>query len=212
LCFKNQAIALEELIRIRYNRFGLDMIDQNKEKIFIRLASKDDLSAIQTLMKESMQVLGQGHYSTQQIQSCCQYVCVPDLRLIEDQTFFVVTTGPEKTIVGCGGWSFRKTLYAGPSAVPQKEDERLNPERDFARIRAMFVSPFQSGKGIGSKILSASEQAARAYGFKKGILGATLSRLAFYQSKGWISTRTEQTALPDGVVIDVVTMEKELCL
>ena len=52
---------MEELIRIRYNRFRLDMTDQNKEMIFIRLASKDDLSAIQTLMKESMQVLGQGH-------------------------------------------------------------------------------------------------------------------------------------------------------
>jgi GNAT superfamily N-acetyltransferase len=202
----------EELIRICYNSSRLDMTEQNKEKICIRLASKNDLSAIQSLMKESMQVLGEGHYSTQQIQSCCEYVCVPDLRLIEDQTFFVVTAGPQETIVGCGGWSFRKTLYAGPSAAPQKEDERLNPEQDFARIRAMFVSPSQSGKGIGSRILSASEQAARAYGFKKAILGATLSGLAFYQSKEWISTRTEQTALPDGIVIDVVTMEKTLCL
>jgi GNAT superfamily N-acetyltransferase len=188
------------------------MINQSEQRVCIRLASKSDLSAIQTLMKESMQVLGQGHYSMQQIQSCCQYVCVPDLRLIEDQTFFVATTGSEATIIGCGGWSFRKALYAGPATVPEKEDELLNPERDLARIRAMFVSPFHSGKGIGSKILSASEQAARVYGFKKGALGATLSGLAFYQSKGWISTRTERTTLPDGCVIDVVTMEKELCL
>ena len=187
------------------------MANRNEEKICIRLASKNDFSVIQILMKESMQVLGQGYYTAQQIQSCCQYVCVPDLRLIEDQTFFVVTAGNDNTIVGCGGWSFRKTLYAGPSADSNK-DEWLSPERDSARIRAMFVSPFHSGKGIGSRILSASEQAARVYGFKKGILGATLSGVAFYQSKGWMSTRTEQTALPDGVVIDVGTMEKELCL
>lgn len=183
---------------------------QNKERICVRLASKEDLSAIQALMKESMGVLGQGYYSQQQIQSCCQFVCVPDLRLIEDQTFFVVTAGDEKTMVGCGGWSFRKTLYAGPSAASPKEEERLNPERDFARIRAMFVSPSYSGKGIGSRILSASEQAAKTYGFKRGTLGATLSGLAFYQSKRWISINTQQVALPDGVVIDVVTMEKEL--
>lgn len=137
------------------------MINQSEQRVYIRIASKNDLSAIQTLMRESMQVLGQGHYSTGQIQSCLQYVCVPDLQLIEDKTFFVVTTGPEETIVGCGGWSFRKTLYAGPSAVPQKEDERLNPERDFARIRAMFVSSSHSGKGIGSKILSASEKCGK---------------------------------------------------
>ena len=187
------------------------MTDQNEQKISVRLASKEDLSAIEVLMKESLKVLGQGHYSMQQIQSCCQYVCVPDLRLIEDQTFFVAIAGSEETIVGCGGWSFRSTLYAGPSTIPKKE-ERLNPERDCARIRAMFVNPSQSGKGIGSRILSASEQAAKTHGFKKGILGATLSGVAFYQSKGWVSLGAEQTALPDGVVIDVVTMEKTLCL
>lgn len=186
------------------------MIDQNERKIYIRLASQDDLSAIEALMKESLNILGQGHYSTQQIQSCCQYVCVPDFRLIEDQTFFVAITEGEGTIIGCGGWSFRSTLYAGPSTPPQREG-RLNPERDFARIRAMFISPSQSGKGIGSRILAASEQAAQAHGFKKGILGATLSGVAFYRSKGWVSVGMEQTALPDGVVIDVVKMEKILC-
>lgn len=179
-------------------------------KIWIRPATKNDLREIESLMKDSMQILGQGHYSLQQVQSCCQYVCVPDLRLIEDQTFFVATLNGDAKIVGCGGWSFRSTLYAGPSAPSQKDSETLHPERDFARIRAMFVSPSQSGKGIGSQILSASEQAARAYGFKKGRLGATLSGLAFYQSKGWIPIKTEHSTLPDGIVIDVVTMEKPL--
>lgn len=183
------------------------MIDRSKEKICIRPACKDDLPAIQALMKESMQGLGQGHYSTPQIESCCRYVCVPDFQLIEDQTFFVAVSA--ETIVGCGGWSFRNTLYAGLSTTPQKEG-RLNPERDCARIRAMFVSPTQSGKGIGSQILSTSEQAAKAHGFKRGALGATLSGLAFYESKGWVSTGVDRTALPNGVVIDVVTMEKDL--
>lgn len=183
------------------------MTDCGKKEIYLRLASKEDVPAIQAVMKESMAVLGRGYYSASQIESCCRYVCVPDLQLIEDRTFFVAINAG--VIVGCGGWSFRSTLYAGPSAAPQK-GEKLNPEKDCARIRAMFISPSQSGKGIGSRILSASEQAAKAYGFKRGALGATLSGVAFYQSKGWVSTGTEQTALPDGVVIDVVKMEKDL--
>lgn len=175
------------------------------KKISIRVATKGDLEAIEALMKRSMKVLGQGHYSAQQIQSCCQYVCVPDSELIQDQTFFVAISG--ETIVGCGGWSYRKTLYAGPSKSTQ-EGAVLNPEKDPARIRAMFIEPTESGKGIGSLILSHSEKAAQEHGFQTGTLGATLSGLAFYQSKGWISVAQEPATLQDGVVIDVVKMEK----
>lgn len=183
------------------------MTDQTNKDICIRLASLDDVGPIQALMKESMQALGEGYYSASQIASCCRHVCVPDLQLFADQTYFVAVMAG--TIVGCGGWSFRPTLYAGSSASSPKE-QRLHPDRDCARIRAMFVSPSQSGKGIGSRILAASEEAAKKYGFKRGALGATLSGLAFYRSKGWVSTGTEQTTLPDGVVIEVVTMEKDL--
>ena len=176
-----------------------------KNKIDVHLATKEDLEAIETLMKRSMRILGQGHYSEQQIKSCYQYVCVPELQLILDQTFFVAVS--DEMIVGCGGWSFRRTLYAGPSKSSQ-ETTILNPEKDPARIRAMFIEPSESGKGIGSLILSQSEKAARERGFRKGVLGATLSGLAFYKSKGWSSIAHEPATLPDGTIIDVVRMEK----
>ncbi len=172
----------------------------------VRIAVQEDVDRIRALMKESMRVLGEGYYTKEQIQSCCQFVCVPDLQLIEDGTFFVAAKD-DGSLVGCGGWSFRKTLYAGPSALPQNATA-LNPEQDAARIRAMFTSPSERGKGIGSLILTASENAAKTRGFKKGRLGATLSGLAFYQSKGWRPVGKENAILPDGVLIDVVTMEK----
>lgn len=157
-------------------------------------------------MKRSMRTLGEGYYSAQQIDSCCQFVCVPDRQLIEDQTFFVAIT-KEGLIVGCGGWSFRNTLYAGPENT-SKKSSKLNPSIDSARIRAMFVDPSQSGKGIGSLILSESEKAAKAYGFSRGTLGATLSGLSFYTAKGWNRVSEEQATLPNRVAICVVQMEK----
>jgi GNAT superfamily N-acetyltransferase len=175
------------------------------KKIAIRFAIREDLEAIEKLMKHSMRILGRGHYSQQQIESCCRYVCVPDLQLILDQTLFVAVS--DQTIVGCGGWSFRKTLHAGPLKSSQ-DVAILNPEKDSARIRAMFVEPSESGMGIGSLILAHSERAAQEHGFQNGMLGATLSGLAFYQSRGWASVAQEPATLQDGVVIDVVRMGK----
>ncbi len=172
----------------------------------IRLARINEVEQIEALMKSSMKALGVGHYSTNQINSCCQFVCVPDQQLIEDETFFVVLT-KTGAIVGCGGWSFRDKLYAGPSETPRKA-EKLNPLTDPARIRAMFVDPTYGGKGIGSLILNHSEKAAKAKGFTKGALGATLSGLSFYKAKGWNKVSEEEAILPDGTSIQVVQMEK----
>ena len=172
----------------------------------IRLAVLDDVHDIEDLMKRSMKILGVGHYSEAQIDSCCQFVCVPDKQLIVDQTYFVVKTESGR-MVGCGGWSFRNKLYAGPSDGPQKSD-LLDPLVDSARIRAMFIDPEYSGQGIGTMILEHAEQAAAAQGFLRGALGSTMSGFAFYKSKGWAATREEQAMLPNGIAIGVIQMEK----
>ncbi len=174
--------------------------------INIRLGEITDLEQIESLMRRSMQILGMGHYSEAQINSCCQFVCVPDKQLIEDKTFFVVET-EAGMLVGCGGWSFRNKLYAGPTNIPQKIDQ-LNPLTDSARIRAMFTDPSYGGKGIGSMVLDRSEKSAKAQGFSKGALGATLSGLSFYTAKGWNKLSEEQAILPDGTTIQVIQMEK----
>lgn len=174
--------------------------------MMIRRANLDDLELIEALMKRSMKRLGVGYYSPEQIDACCQFVSVPDRQLIEDQTFFVVIA-EDGTMVGCGGWSFRDKLYAGPLDGPQKSN-RLNPLTDPARIRAMFVDPDYGGKGIGSRILEQSEKAARAEGFLKGALGATMSGLSFYRAKGWADISEEQAVLPNGIAIKVVQMTK----
>lgn len=175
-------------------------------KITIRLAELNDLEQIESLMKRSMKILGVGYYSEEQIDSCCQYVCVPDRQLIEDKTYFVVIT-EAGAMVGCGGRSLRNKLYAGPSDAPHKGNQ-LNPLTDPARIRAMFIDPEYSGKGIGSLILNQSEKAAKSYGFSKGALGSTVSGLSFYMAKGWKKVSEEQALLPDGITIKVIQMEK----
>jgi hypothetical protein len=61
-----------------------------------------------------------------------------DRQLIRDGTYFVVER--EGQIIGCGGWSKRKTLFRG-DAIKTGMDMELDPKRDSARIRAFFVHP-----------------------------------------------------------------------
>ena len=179
------------------------MINKN---VAVRLATVSDIDSIEQLMKRSMMILGKGYYTEKQLEACCRFVCVPDRQLIEDQTFFVAVA-EGGVVVGCGGWSFRNKLHAGPK-LDDSKNLSLNPSFDHARIRAMFVDPAHSRKGIATKIMEASIQAAKLYGFSKGILGATLSGVDFYISKGWKHLVEEESELPDGTSITVVTMEK----
>ena len=175
----------------------------------LRLAQKKDIPSIEALMKESMRTLGRGFYTDDQIASCCEYVCVPDWQLIEDQTFFVLE-GHKNELIGCGGWSYRNKLYAGPKSSAEHTSSTLHPEKDSAKVRAMFTHPSHAGKGIGTRILLAAIDGAKKSGFRSAALGATLSGLPFYRAKGWKAVKTDEATLPDGVTIGVVHMHHSL--
>ena len=184
----------------------------NKDRVSpdlkIRKATIRDMNEIESVMKRSMELLGQGHYTPEQVQSSMNYVCVPDEQIITDGTYYVVEN-ENGVMLACGGWSFRNKLYAGPKVETQKDD-KLDPTKDRARIRAMFVLPNISSKGLGTLILKTSEEAAKAYGFSRGALGATESGLAFYKAKGWTILKEDIATLPDGVKLKVTQMEKDL--
>lgn len=182
--------------------------DEVSDGLTIRVATIQDKNEIESVMKCSMGRLGQGHYTPEQVRSSMKYVCVPDQTIIVDGTYYVVEN-ENGVILACGGWSFRNKLYAGP-VNHLDEDEKLNPKRDKARIRAMFVLPTTSSKGLGTLILKTSEESAKANGFIRGALGATESGLAFYKAKGWVAMHEDIAVLPDGVQLKITHMEKEL--
>ena len=61
-----------------------------------------------------------------------------DTQLIIDETYFCVKI--KDTMVGCGGWSMRSTLYGGNHSK-NRDKKRLNPKSDRGRIRAMYTHP-----------------------------------------------------------------------
>jgi GNAT superfamily N-acetyltransferase len=99
--------------------------------------------------------------------------------------------------------------YAGP-AESQGDADRLDPRSEPTRIRAMFTAPDVARRGVGRAILAAAEDAARAAGFRRARLGATLSGEAFYRRSGYVDIGRETAPLPDGTGIAAIMMEKHL--
>jgi GNAT superfamily N-acetyltransferase len=170
-----------------------------------RLAVPRDTPKIQELMRASVLEVFPRFYDERQVASAAVHIAQLDPQLIEDGTYFVHEVGGE--IVACGGWSRRNKLYAGPEA--SSDDLRLlDPAREPARVRAMFVRGDWTRRGLGRAILESSERAARAEGFKGLVLGATLPGELLYRAFGFCETDRFMMTLPDGVQVECVAMER----
>jgi GNAT superfamily N-acetyltransferase len=112
-----------------------------------------------------------------------------------------------KKIVGCGGWSKRKTLF-GSDYGSGREDGLLDPRCDNARIRAFFVHSDFARRGIGSKILETCENAATEAGFKGFALGATIAGERLYRERGYQAIEWIGTPLVNGASLPIIRMSK----
>ncbi|MGB6874600.1 MAG: GNAT family N-acetyltransferase [Candidatus Acidiferrales bacterium] len=193
-----------------------DAIDTRRAKpekpVRIRLAETEDVPALAALIDLSVHGLQAQDYSPAQIELALRTVYGVDTQLIADGTYFVAEeAGAElpALVAGCGGWSKRKTLYGG-DAWTARENDLLDPLRDAAKIRAFFVRPDRSRRGIGTMILSACETAAKAAGFTRCEMGATLTGAPFYRSKGYTELEHMEVPLPGGESLPIIRMAKML--
>jgi len=174
-------------------------------RVTIRQAVLEDAQALQVLIVESVRRLQAAHYSPEQMEGALGTVFGVDTQLIRDGTYFIAEV--DSTVIGCGGWSRRKTLF-GSDHVPRKDDAWLDPQQDAARIRAFFIHPDWARRGIGSQILEACEAAATAQGFSRFELVATLPGEPMYNARGFVATERFNVPLPNGAQLPVVRMTK----
>ncbi|MEP6568215.1 MAG: GNAT family N-acetyltransferase [Acidobacteriota bacterium] len=174
----------------------------------IRLASLSDVPALEQLIRDSVRALSVSYYSTAQIASALTHVFGVDTQLIVDGTYYVAECGQE--LAGAGGWSKRKTLFGGDQSKADYLDALLAPGVEAARIRAFYVHPHWSRKGVGSTILMRCEAAARSAGFSSIELVATLPGEPLYIAKGYEKTEAMEIETPDGESLPAFRMSKSL--
>lgn len=170
-----------------------------------RLATMDDLSALRNLMEAAIAELQRSYLSAEQIASS-RTIMGLDTQLITDQTYFVVES--EGQLAGCGGWSRRGTLYGGDQ-TPGRSAALLDPGTEPARVRAMYTHPAHVRKGVGRLILGLCEAAAKAEGFRRVELMATLSGLPLYTACGYVVVERIEDAR-GGTPVPLARMQKIL--
>ena len=186
----------------------------------LRLAVPEDVPLLEELIEASVRGLQTEDYTAAQIEGALATVFGVDSQLIADGTYIVAearsaananaeATDKESqwTIVGCGGWSKRKTLY-GSDHWTDREDALLDPEHDAAKIRAFFIHPDWARQGVGSKILQACEDAAHSAGFRRYEMGATLTGAKLFGRKGYVPVKPISVPLDNGETLPVIHMEK----
>jgi GNAT superfamily N-acetyltransferase len=187
----------------------------NDADLRLRPATHADIPAIRDLIRSSWLGLGPRRYTPEQVAANLEHGGVGvDPQLVEDGTYFVVEALGK--LVACGGWSDREKLFgrgarAGPRPggdVSGDPSRRLDPATEAARIRAFFVAPDWSGRGLGARVLEHCERAAREAGFHRFVLAATLNGEPFYARYGYVAEEPFEADL-GGVPVPMVRMAKQ---
>jgi GNAT superfamily N-acetyltransferase len=178
------------------------------EPLTHRIATMNDLAALRALMARAIEELQHDFLSPAQV-AASHKVMGLDTQLIADGTYLLVEDGAG-VIAGCGGWSYRATLYGGDDSVVAREPQALDPATDAAKIRAMYVNPDFKRRGIGRMVLTLCEDAARAAGFGRAEMMATMAGVPLYRACGYQPVEAIESAPIDGVRVPLLRMEKPL--
>ena len=174
-----------------------------------QLAQMDDLESLRALMKRAINQLQDDFLTPEQV-IASQHVMGLDTQLIRDRTYFMLMI--DGVLAGCGGWSWRATLYGGDASVVTREPEILDPTKDAARVRAMYTDPGFVRRGVGRMILTLCEDAARAHGFSRAEMMATMAGVPLYAACGYAPIEHVISKPINGVTVPLIRMGKALSI
>ena len=186
------------------------LVQREVSVLKLRVATMSDVQSLNALIAASARQLSAGFYSPEQVEALIVHVFGVDTQLIDDGTYYVIGDADRQHgPMAAGGWSFRRTLYGGDQAK-SGEDTRLNPASDAARIRAFFVHPQFARRGLGRQLYAECERAARAAGFRRMELMATMPGVPLYAALGFSAIEPTSVRLAGDVDVPLVRMERAI--
>ena len=183
------------------------MIPDEGRTTVLRPARSDDVPELEALISRSGRELSLGYYTPEQAEAITLHVFGVDTQLIADGTYFAIEHNGR--IVACGGWSKRRTLF-GADRTKDAADPLLDPILEPARVRAFFVEPKMSRRGLGRQLMARCLQEAVAAGFHSMELVATLPGEPLYLASGFNVIERFDLQLPGNVNVPVSRMRRGL--
>lgn len=172
-----------------------------------RVATVDDVPAVQALIAQSVRELSAGYYTPAQIEAALIEVFGVDTQLITDGTYYVIDAAAG--VVAAGGWSFRRTLFGGDQ-MKGAADPKLDAATEPARIRAFFVHPGWARRGLARELYAQCSRAALAAGFRAFELMATLPGEPLYSALGFSAIERTSIPLAGALELSLVRMTRRI--
>ena len=173
----------------------------------LRPATLSDIPALQTLIDASARALSAGYYTDAQIEAAATHVFGVDSQLIRDGTYYVIEAVGQP--IAAGGWSARRTLYGGDQ-MKDGEDPRLDPATEAARIRAFFVHPAWTRRGLARRSYDTCSDAAWRAGFRRFELMSTRPGEPLYLALGFVAVEPVVRRLPGDVDVEFTRMSRAI--
>lgn len=187
------------------------MTSPGKPPFSHRWATDNDIPAITAIMNAAIAELQRGFLTPCQI-AASQELMGLDTQLIDDGTYLVIEAASADSgteIVGCGGWSRRRTLFGG-NHTAGRDASLLDPASDAAPVRAMYTRPDWTRRGIGRLVIELCEAAARTAGFSRTQLMATLSGEPLYLACGYRPMERIEVPTAKEITVPLIRMEKSI--
>ena len=175
--------------------------------LLVRAARRADIPALGRLIRRSARALGQGFYSDAESEAAIAHVFGVDSDLVADGSYFIAED-EDGALLGCGGWSQRRTLFGGDNFLGRATGF-LNPAEDAALIRAFFVAPQAARMGVATRLLAECEARAIAAGFTRIALMATLPGVPFYAARGYAANGEVEQPCGD-ICVRFVSMSRNV--
>jgi GNAT superfamily N-acetyltransferase len=156
-----------------------------------RAMAEDDIAAVRELHARSFVGLAQAAHTAAQIAG--------HVALIEDEAYadelrrcHIGLALDGERIVATAGWLEMADQIA------------------TARIRKVFVDPALARRGLGSRMVRRAEADALRSGYRRLVVRANLNAVPLYEQLGYVASGQALMAVPGGVTLPVVMMEKPL--
>jgi len=164
---------------------------QSLKALSITPYDEQDLPQLRALHALSFKALAGGEHSAEQIFAHIRYMSTDDYAVDVARSNMLCARDARGCLRATAGWL------------------KMDHAPDTARIRKVFVHPDLAGKGLGRRMVTATEIAAHSQGANDFFVRANINATGFYKRLGYAEIKPSVMAVSGDIHLPVMFMHKD---